>query len=191
VDKIIVGKSRIFHIIATSILVIISVAGCATGPKSYNEIFTAKDTLSENSKVFDKSDKIIYSDIETVLVNHGFTLETTNADSGVISAKSSIIDPNDHSISYLLTATVLVTPLDNDKTRVGIAVLEQRVRHQETHSWWHLLGIVPLFPYATQYHTVVRSSGVIRDKKFYSNFFHELSQIVDSESQQKKSPTSN
>lgn len=164
-----------------SFFVITSVAGCASVPKSYNEIFTAKDTLSENTESFDQNYKSLYVDVEKVLIDHGFTIEQDNYSSGIISAKSSMIDPHDHSISYLLTTTVLITPLKHDETNVGIATLEQRVRHQETHSWWHLMGIIPLFPYATQYHTVVRRSGVIRDKKFYSNFFDALRLQVDSE----------
>lgn len=154
--------------------------GCASYHPGYQGAFAHKNALPTNHRAFAAPQAQVMTAAEMVLINQGFAITNVHDKSGIIMAKSAMLDPKDHAVSWLLSTTVLALPTSARNTEVSISATEEKVLHQKTHSWWHLLFIIPLFPDATYYHTVVRRSGVVRDKAFYVHFFHDLSQVLRS-----------
>ena len=156
-------------------LLALTLGGCASYHPGYDRAFSQKDALNINHQVFAAPQTATMSAAELVLINQGFTIVRVDKVGGIITAKGALMDPKDHAVSWLLSTTVLAVPETAGKTGVSVSATEEKVRHQKTHSWWHLLFIIPLFPTATHYHTVVRRTGVVRDKAFYASFFKDLS----------------
>lgn len=161
-------------------LLALTLSGCASYHPSYEQAFSQKDALNINHKVFVAPQAATMTAAELVLINQGFTIARVDKAGGIITAKGALMDPEDHAVSWLLSATVLTVPQTAGKTTVSISATEQKVRHQETRTWWHLLFIIPLFPTATHYRTVVRRTGVVRNKTFYTSFFSDLGKALQS-----------
>ena len=158
----------------------LTLGGCASYHPGYDHAFSQKDALNINHQVFTASQAATMTAAELVLINQGFTIARVDKAGGVITAKGALMDPKNHAVSWLLSTTVLVVPETASKTEVNVSTTEEKVRHQKTHTWWHLLFIIPLFPTATHYHTVVRRTGVVRDKAFYASFFKDIGMALRS-----------
>ncbi len=167
------------HFLAGTLLAL-TLGGCASYHPGYDRAFSQKDALNVNHQVFAAPQAATMTAAEMVLINQGFTIDRADKAGGIITAKGALMDPKDHAVSWLLSATVLTVPESASKTEVSVSATEKKVRHQETQTWWHLLFIIPLFPIATHYHTVVRRTGVVRDKAFYASFFKDLSMALRS-----------
>lgn len=166
----------------------LALGGCASYHPGYDGAFSQKNALN-NHQVFAAPQAATITAAELVLINQGFTIAKVNKAGGIITAKGALMDTNNHAVSWLLSTTVLAVPEGASKTDVSISATEEKVRHQETHTWWHLLFVIPLFPTGTYYHTVVRRTGVVRGKTFYANFFKDLGETLRSPTPTRKEPS--
>ena len=148
-------------------------AGCASAPP-YNSAFSARKAVNGNSEQVAGGESEVFRAVLATFTKHGFTVQSAHLRDGLISAVGDIQDPHESDVTYTITTTVTVSPLGPDQSNVALAASEKKVVHQKTRTYFHLLWILPIFPTGTQYHTVDRGSGIIRDPKFYKQFFQEV-----------------
>ena len=63
---------------------------------------------------------------------------------------------------------------------VAISATQKTLLHTKEHTWWHLLWIFPIIPTGTVYQTVNTGEGSVTDKAFYSNFYKQIKEQVNS-----------
>jgi hypothetical protein len=150
--------------------------GCATND-GYQKAFAAESAIKGNHKTFAAPLDQAFRAVKTTLVRQGFTIESADANSGLIKAIRNFQDPADKDVSYNIIATADVTA-DDEGSIVTIAASQQTVLHREWHTWWHLLWIIPLFPTGIEYQTVVTHEGNVTDAAFYKDFFASVDSTV-------------
>ena len=116
--------------------------------------------------------------VVSTFIKDGFNI--TQAHSDLVTATRTIKESKDEELSYVVSATAAIAASGDGHTLVALSVDQQTVLHRATHDWFHLLWVVPLFPYATEYQTVVRSESTVDDPKFYGSFFSELDRVAAS-----------
>jgi hypothetical protein len=116
--------------------------------------------------------------VVSTFIKDGFNI--TQAHSDLVTATRTIKESKDEELSYVVSATAAIAASGDGHTLVALSADQQTVLHRATHDWFHLLWVVPLFPYATEYQTVVRSESTVDDPKFYGSFFSELDRVAAS-----------
>ncbi len=155
-----------------------SVTGCASND-AYRQAFTSNEAVQGNSRTYASPVTDVWNASLEVLAHQGFTVSLSNRQDGILNAERKMTDPNDSDLSYDITTTVTLTPIEKQSSQIVMTANEQTIRYQKTHTWWHLLWIIPLFPTGTEYNTVVRHSGTVSDNKFYAAFFDGVSSELE------------
>lgn len=154
--------------------VVMLIAGCASS-NDYNRAFSARVAVAGSSRTITGSPNQILLTAKQGLVKQGFAIGDVDTAVGIIKASRSLPDARDQNISYTVNTTVSVGSSGNaDTSNVAVSANQQTILHRKTHTWWHLLGILPLFPTSTNYETTVTKEGDIGDPVFYSDFFSML-----------------
>lgn len=148
-----------------------ALSGCASD-KAYQKAFSDKAALMGNSKAFAAPANQTVRMVKQTLVHQGFTVHQADMTGCLIKATRSYQNPSDVTISYNIDLTVNIMTSDaGDTTDVLLGTSKQTVLHRESHDWWHLLWVIPLFPIGTEYQTVVIKEGNVTDAFFYNDFF--------------------
>jgi hypothetical protein len=158
-------------------LVAALVAGCAT-PDEYKHAFDESRALHQNTHSVTLPLAQARQAVVSTFIKDGFNI--TQAHSDLVTATRTIKDSKDEELSYVVSATAAIAASGDGHTLVALSANQQTVLHRATHDWFHLLWVVPLFPYATEYQTVVRSESTVDDTKFYGSFFSELDRVAAS-----------
>ncbi|MGH8457436.1 MAG: hypothetical protein ACRETE_10650, partial [Stenotrophobium sp.] len=158
--------------------ILVLLAGCAASG-DYRKAFDEAKSLHGNSQVYaapaDRAQRAVIG----AYIKNGFTIKQAQQD--VITAERTIQDSGDADMSYIITSSAVVAPLDVNSTSVSLSANQQSVLHRKTYDWWHLLWIIPLFPVGTEYQTVVTSESTVDDPAFYSGFLKELNKTLPPE----------
>jgi hypothetical protein len=148
-----------------------AIAGCAT-PDDYKHAFDESRALRQNTHAVALPFAQTRQAVVSTFIKDGFNISQAQPD--LVTATRTIRDSKDEELSYVVSATAAIAPNDDAHTQVSLSANQQTVLHRATHDWFHLLWVVPLFPYATEYQTVVRSESTVEDHKVYGSFFSDL-----------------
>lgn len=163
---------------ATTLVVLAAVglAGCATGPR-YSQLFAGQPALG-NIHVFASSRQAVHAAVLNALAARDFQVERDR--SGRIVAVDNYKTRPKSEKTYVVTADINIENVGFHKTEVAVAASQKTVVHQEWHTWWHLLFIIPIFPTSTHYKNTTTDTSAITSKVFYRNLFsdiqHQISQ---------------
>ncbi|MGH8460926.1 MAG: hypothetical protein ACRESS_04920 [Stenotrophobium sp.] len=157
-----------------SVLVTTLLAGCASS--DYRQAFNEANSLQGNSRVYAATEDRAQGAVIGTYVKSGFTIKS--AGQNVVTAERTIQDKGDTDVSYLITSSAVVAPLDADSSSVSLSASQQTVLHRKSYDWWHLLWIIPLFPVGTEYQTVVTSESTVDDPAFYTGFLNDLGKTL-------------
>ena len=144
-------------------LVLSALAGCATHDE-YKQAFNESRALHRNTHTVQLPPTQARQAVVSTFIKNGFNI--TQAQPDLVTATRTIQDSQDAELSYVVNATAAIAPKDDADSLVSLSANQQTVLHRATHDWFHLLWVVPLFPYATEYQTVVRSESTVDDPKF-------------------------
>lgn len=175
------SEKGILHLILIAIS-LTSLFGVLTGCASkdaYRQAFASNEAVQGNTRTYAAPVKDVWDSSLAVLAHQGFTITLSNRQDGILNAERKMTDPNDSDLSYDITSTVTITPFEQQSSEIVMTANEQTIRYQKTHTWWHLLWLIPIFPTGTEYNTVVRHSGTVSDQKFYSAFFDGVSKELE------------
>ena len=153
-------------------------AGC-TSNNAVRQGVSSNEAVQRNIRTYASPIKDLWIASLEVLAHQGFTISLSNRPDGILNAERKMTDPNDADLYYDIVTTVTITPVERQNSEIVMTANEQRIRYQKTHTWWHLLWLIPLFPTGTEYSTVMRHSGTVSDNQFYASFFDGISKSLE------------
>lgn len=145
-------------------------SGCST-PTTYDSAFSEKNRVKGNSESISAPIDIVWGSVVEVMADLGWILQQADASSHVILAHKEIRDENNKDLSHSLTATVTLVSTSKQITRVIAAANITSELHESSHTWWHLLWLIPIFPTGTEYTTVVVNRDAVQSAQLYRDFF--------------------
>lgn len=163
---------RIRAAMAMAFVVTASLGGCATGPR-YGQLFAGKPTLG-NIHVFTSPRRTVHSAIVDALAARNFQVKRDRRHRIVAVDNYKTSRTSDK--TYVITVDINVESVGVNKTQVAVAAAQKTIVHQEWHTWWHLLFIIPLFPTSTHYKDTTTDTSAITNKAFYRNLFSDINQ---------------
>ncbi len=164
-----IRSATVMVLLATTTL-----AGCATEPR-YGHLFAGKPTLG-NIHIFASSRRIVRTAALNALVARDFQVKRER--SGRIVAVNNYKTHASSEKTYIITADINVEKVGSNKTQVAVTASQKTIVHQEWHTWWHLLFIIPIFPTSTHYKDTTTDASAITSKAFYQNLFSDINQQI-------------
>ncbi|MEI6146482.1 MAG: hypothetical protein WCP66_08715 [Methylococcales bacterium] len=153
------------------------VTGCAT-KANYQEAFADKEAISGSSQVIAAPADVIFDAALEVTSQQGFNVDAVDPKGRVLAVTKEIQNNEDQEISHTIKSTVTVIPVSEQQARVMLSANQITELHKKSTVWFHLLWVLPLFPYDTEYTTVVTDRGTVHEPEFYTSFFSKLNQSV-------------
>lgn len=144
--------------------------GCST-PTTQYRAFSEGNKIKGNSDSIPASMDVTWASVLEVAAERGWLMQQADTKSHVILATREIRDEDDEDLSHTLSASVTLVPVSEQITHVIAAVNETTELHKKSHTWWHLLWLIPLFPTGTEYTTVVVSRDTVHNPQLYQDFF--------------------
>ena len=151
--------------------------GCAT-KANYQEAFADKEAISGSSQVIAAPADVIFDAALEVTSQQGFNVDAVDPKGRVLAVTKEIQNNDDKEISHTIKSTVTVIPVSEQQARVMLSANQITELHKKSTVWFHLLWVLPLFPYDTEYTTVVTDRGTVHEPEFYTSFFSKLNQSV-------------
>ena len=146
------------------------VSGCAA-PSTQDHAFSEQNKIKGNSDSISAPMDVTWASVLEVLAERGWLMQQADTKSHVILATREIRDEDNKNLSHSLSATVTLVPVSEQITHVIAAANETTEMHKESHDWWHLLWLVPIFPTGTEYTTVVVNRDTVHNPQLYQDFF--------------------
>lgn len=154
------------------------VSGCAT-PTTEDHAFSEQSKIKGNSDSIPASMDVTWGSVLEVMAERGWLIQQADTKSHVILATKEIRDEDDKDISHSLSATVTLVSVSEQITHVIAAANETTELHKESHDWWHLLWLIPIFPTGTEYTTVVVNRDTVHNPQLYQDFFDAVTKRCD------------
>jgi len=155
---------------AVAAVILLLAPGCST-PDKHASAFSARTALTGNTATVDLTVEQGFRVAKQILIHQGFTIGRTELNTGLIRAFRRFQDPAVPEQSNHVTVCAYLYPSGAAGLAVNLSASEQTVLHQSRRTWWHLLGIIPLFPDGKDYQTAVIREGNVTDPGFYADFF--------------------
>ena len=152
--------------------------GCAT-PTTQDHAFSEQSKIKGNSDSIPASMDVTWASVLEVMAERGWLMQQADTKSHVILATREIRDEQDKDLSHSLSATVTLVPVSDQITHVIAAANETTELHKESHDWWHLLWLIPIFPTGTEYTTVVVNRDTVHNPQLYQDFFDAVTKRCD------------
>jgi len=153
----------------------LTLAGCANAP--YKNTFSSAPKVN-NTHVFQHELKATRHAVVATLTRRGFHITHNTAHQ--INAKKSEKASSSSNKTYKVKTQTSLAKLKKHKTRITLVAGQKTVLHQTTHTWFHLLFLIPIFPTGTHHSTHVTNAGTIQKEHFYTSFFNAVSKRLQS-----------
>ena len=174
-----------FTVVALPILLLL--VGCASQP-SYENAFSTKQQVPGSVETLPVSVDVAWSALLEVISRQGFLVQQADGKSHLILANREIRDDKDNDLSYTVSATITLIPLSDQMTRVLVAANQTTEMHRKEYRWWKLLWILPIFPVASEYTTVVVNRDTVRSPQFYQDLFAATKSLCEERRQTPQQP---
>jgi len=165
------------HYPAILLLISLVITGCAT-KGNYQEAFNDTESVTNSSQVIAAAPDVILDSALEVTSKQGFNVENVDPKGRVLTVSKEIRNNEDQEISHTIKSTVTVVPISEQQSRVMLSANQITELHKKSTVWFHLLWVLPIIPYDTEYTTVVTDRGTVKEQEFYSSFFSKLNQSV-------------
>ena len=162
-------------------LVFVTLPACSSTPPAYEGAFDQSQAPGGAPQSMNGNQEVVFKAAKWVLVKQGFQIQKFDLTSGTVTAERDYVDPEDKHKSYLIDVIVAVQDgVKKGTSSVAISATQNTLLHTKEHTWWHLLWIFPIIPTGTVYQTVNTGEGSVTDKAFYSNFYKQIKEQVNS-----------
>ena len=169
-----------------AMLILLLLAGCVSQP-SYENAFSTKQQVPGSVETLPVSVDVAWSALLEVTARQGFLVQQADSKSHLILANREIRDDKDNDLSYTVSATITLIPLSEQVTRVLVAANQTTEMHRKEYRWWKLLWILPIFPVASEYTTVVVNRDTVRSPQFYQDLFTATKSLCEEKVSSQKS----
>ena len=129
-----------------------------------------KSVLSDYGQCFTARPDATLRAVSETLLQRGFTIEQSDAETGTVQAVRSVPNPKDQNLTDTVsaTATVRAVPVTGHSV-VTISATARTVQHQEWHEWTQV-AIIPI-PKQKRYQNIVKKEVNVTDPAFFRDLF--------------------
>lgn len=160
-------------VIVGAVLAASVLSGCAS-TSMRDSAFSAKRPVAHHSEEVAATQHQAFRAVLATLTRHGFTIQAARMHDGLITAMGHEQDPQDPGLIDTIAATVAVTAVGPQHSRVVLATSEKEAVHQTMQSYVHQPVMRSAFSSGGLDRTVTRGSGSMPKTGFYKQFFQEV-----------------